>query len=391
MIGNVNTGLDEFKRGLKNISRKNMVPQLAGHSIDVLLAENPKEVQRVGKGESGQTSFNHGSVKSRKGESGIVSVKIHMSPYNKNANQTATVKCLLGSTISELHAEVCDRRGYDPKEYSLIISESSTIEIPKLQTLAELNVTELYLFKKGKPKEIITPKQQGAIFIKVHQYSTKEILQTSTLQMQLSMTMSEVFNAICTKKKYDPSEHVFRMADNKTDVPLQWNLETIGTSEFCVTKIENEPEFKMQFQSRNSKSHSDILATKHEIPGSHKRQTSNAKPAMQSMSQMADQSPANSARSSLIALFSQINTKVRPRSGICEENEGVSSPLSARHPNIDPQRPRFLPGLPVEVDGGRKISDSDSEYKSIRKIFNGRSNPELLNDKPVEFGSKHFK
>lgn len=52
----------------------------------------------------------------------------------------------------------------------------------------------------------------------------------------MNMTMSEVFNAICSKRKYDPKDYILKMADTKTDVPLDLTLEQIKQTEFCVLK-----------------------------------------------------------------------------------------------------------------------------------------------------------
>ena len=48
--------------------------------------------------------------------------------------------------------------------------------------------------------------------------------------------MSEVFDRICLKRKYDPKDYVLKMADVKTDVPLDKTLESLKATEFCVLK-----------------------------------------------------------------------------------------------------------------------------------------------------------
>ncbi|KAJ3286687.1 hypothetical protein HK104_008909 [Borealophlyctis nickersoniae] len=54
--------------------------------------------------------------------------------------------------------------------------------------------------------------------------------------MPTNIPMSEVFAQICQKRKYDPSKYVFKMADTKTDVPLDKTLEQLKVTEFCVLK-----------------------------------------------------------------------------------------------------------------------------------------------------------
>lgn len=50
------------------------------------------------------------------------------------------------------------------------------------------------------------------------------------------MLLSEVFDVLCKKKKYDPKDYVLKMADTKTDVPLDKSLEQLKIAEFCVLK-----------------------------------------------------------------------------------------------------------------------------------------------------------
>jgi hypothetical protein len=54
--------------------------------------------------------------------------------------------------------------------------------------------------------------------------------------MQGHMLMSEVFDHICRKRKYDLKNYVLKMADTKTDVPLDQTLESLRATEFCVLK-----------------------------------------------------------------------------------------------------------------------------------------------------------
>ena len=74
------------------------------------------------------------------------------------------------------------------------------------------------------------------VFLKVHLYSTLEVRQTTTIHVPLALTCRELFLQICQKRKYDPKDYVLRMADTKTDVPLDKTLERLRLTEFCVVK-----------------------------------------------------------------------------------------------------------------------------------------------------------
>lgn len=76
----------------------------------------------------------------------------------------------------------------------------------------------------------------NSVFLKVHLYSTLEVKQTTTMQMPLNIPMHEVFVRICQKRKYDPKDYILKMADTKTDVPLDQTLEQLKATEFCVLK-----------------------------------------------------------------------------------------------------------------------------------------------------------
>ncbi|KAJ1529001.1 hypothetical protein HK096_009775 [Nowakowskiella sp. JEL0078] len=73
-------------------------------------------------------------------------------------------------------------------------------------------------------------------FLKIHLYSTIEVKQTTTVQMPGSTLLSEVFEQVCKKRKYDPSVYVLKMPDTKTDVPLGKTLDQLKVTEFCVLK-----------------------------------------------------------------------------------------------------------------------------------------------------------
>ena len=54
--------------------------------------------------------------------------------------------------------------------------------------------------------------------------------------MPLNITMQEVFTRICVKRKYDPKDYILKMADTKTDVPMEKTLQQLDAIEFCVLK-----------------------------------------------------------------------------------------------------------------------------------------------------------
>jgi hypothetical protein len=76
----------------------------------------------------------------------------------------------------------------------------------------------------------------ASVFLKVHLYSTLEVKQTTIMQMPVNIPMSEVFVRICSKRKYDPKDYILKMADTKTDAPLEQTLEQLKATEFCVLK-----------------------------------------------------------------------------------------------------------------------------------------------------------
>ncbi|KAI9327150.1 hypothetical protein DFJ73DRAFT_142525 [Zopfochytrium polystomum] len=77
---------------------------------------------------------------------------------------------------------------------------------------------------------------QPIVLLKIHLYSTLEVKQTTTLPVSGNALMQDVFDQICRKRKYDPKAYVLRMADTRTDVPLELTLASIGATEFCVLK-----------------------------------------------------------------------------------------------------------------------------------------------------------
>jgi hypothetical protein len=72
--------------------------------------------------------------------------------------------------------------------------------------------------------------------LRVHLYSTIEVKQTTIMKVLSNTMLSEVFEQICEKRKYRSEDYVLRMADTKTDVPLDKTLEQLGVKEFCVLK-----------------------------------------------------------------------------------------------------------------------------------------------------------
>ncbi|TPX34094.1 hypothetical protein SeMB42_g07389 [Synchytrium endobioticum] len=74
------------------------------------------------------------------------------------------------------------------------------------------------------------------LYIRVHLYSTIEVKQTTTLQLPGTTLLSEVFEQVCKKRKYEPKDYVLKMVDTKTDVALDKTLADLRTTEFCILK-----------------------------------------------------------------------------------------------------------------------------------------------------------
>jgi hypothetical protein len=90
----------------------------------------------------------------------------------------------------------------------------------------------------GQAEETNSPSSAATqtVLLRVHLYSTLEIKQTTIMQMPTNLTMQEVFNRICSKRNYDQKLYILKMADTKTDVPLDKTLLQLDTIEFCVLK-----------------------------------------------------------------------------------------------------------------------------------------------------------
>lgn len=54
--------------------------------------------------------------------------------------------------------------------------------------------------------------------------------------MPLNLTMREIFDRICKKRKYDSKDYILKMADTTTDVPMDKTLKQLDANEFCVLK-----------------------------------------------------------------------------------------------------------------------------------------------------------
>jgi len=82
----------------------------------------------------------------------------------------------------------------------------------------------------------VTETASKTYFIRVNLYSTLEVKQTTTQQFPSNMLLRDVFKSICQKRKYDIKDYVLKMADTKTDVPLDKTLEQAKLQEICVLK-----------------------------------------------------------------------------------------------------------------------------------------------------------
>ena len=84
-------------------------------------------------------------------------------------------------------------------------------------------------------------KSGGNVFVKVHLYSTLEVKQTTTVSLPGDMLLSEVLVVCCKKRKIDPNDYTLKMADTKTDIPLDRTLESLGLTELCLLKKDRGP------------------------------------------------------------------------------------------------------------------------------------------------------
>ncbi|KAJ3117690.1 hypothetical protein HK098_006133 [Nowakowskiella sp. JEL0407] len=102
------------------------------------------------------------------------------------------------------------------------------------------NVTQKSTSASSTTASVTSPTQPSAnstvFFLKVHLYSTLEVKQTTTVQMPGNTLLSDVFEYICKKRKYDSKVYVLKMPDTKTDVPLNKTLDQLKVTEFCVLK-----------------------------------------------------------------------------------------------------------------------------------------------------------
>ncbi|KAJ3133413.1 hypothetical protein HK100_004407 [Physocladia obscura] len=80
------------------------------------------------------------------------------------------------------------------------------------------------------------PAQKAQVYVKIHLYSTLEVKHTATFAFSRNVTMGEVFETICTRRKYDSEHYVLKMGDTKTDVALDRILGDMHALEFCVLK-----------------------------------------------------------------------------------------------------------------------------------------------------------
>lgn len=107
----------------------------------------------------------------------------------------------------------------------------------------KMNAAEL----SKKPSQHINRTQTVAktsaanFFIKVHLYSTLEVKQTTTISLPGDMLLSDVLIYCCRKRKIEPNDYTLKMADTKTDIPLNKTLESLGIMELCLLKKDRGP------------------------------------------------------------------------------------------------------------------------------------------------------
>jgi hypothetical protein len=78
-----------------------------------------------------------------------------------------------------------------------------------------------------------------SVMIKIHQFSTPTIKQTSTLMMPKHFKMCDVFSSICSKRKFDKNDYKFLSGDGKSEVPMDEILSNFKIFEFCLIKVES--------------------------------------------------------------------------------------------------------------------------------------------------------
>ncbi|KAI3644569.1 hypothetical protein MP228_010733 [Amoeboaphelidium protococcarum] len=83
--------------------------------------------------------------------------------------------------------------------------------------------------------------RSSLLFIKVHLYSTLEVKQTTTVSVPADMLLGDVLAFCAKKRKIDPSDYTLKMADTKTDVPLDKTIGASGLTELCLLKKDRGP------------------------------------------------------------------------------------------------------------------------------------------------------
>ncbi|ORX87931.1 SIN1-domain-containing protein [Anaeromyces robustus] len=121
---------------------------------------------------------------------------------------------------------------------SFAICKASQAEISKNLSVRTTKQTKTVtnVVKPAADVTITTDSSSKTYFIRVNLYSTLEVKQTTTQQFPSNMLLRDVFKSICQKRKYDIKDYVLKMADTKTDVPLDKTLEQAKLQEICVLK-----------------------------------------------------------------------------------------------------------------------------------------------------------
>jgi len=121
---------------------------------------------------------------------------------------------------------------------SFAICKASQAEISKNLSVrnAKQTKTVTNVAKPASDVTVTTDSSSKTYFIRVNLYSTLEVKQTTTQQFPSNMLLRDVFKSICQKRKYDIKDYVLKMADTKTDVPLDKTLEQAKLQEICVLK-----------------------------------------------------------------------------------------------------------------------------------------------------------
>jgi hypothetical protein len=176
----------------------------------------------------------------------MIFIKVHLYA-TPGIKQTSTVQLPTNLKMQDAFEAICKKRKFDRQHYIFKMADNITA-VPLQTTLEHLKATEFSLIKvyfgdddkkasqpEASPaKPIRADSKAENAFVKIHIISNTEVTQTSTMQMPLTRRMSDVFSAVCTKRKIDPAEYTFKMSDAKSDVDMNQVLGDLKHTEFYL-------------------------------------------------------------------------------------------------------------------------------------------------------------